>query len=91
MPHSEDPILEYTSDYKFLDNRDGKVCSTYAEKFVVPSRMPFDSLIRCSKFRSRCRMPALTFVYNYDANKYSSLYRSSQSKVGMQNSRSPDD
>lgn len=53
--------------------------------------MGYDELVRCSKFRSRSRLPALTFVYEYEPNKFSSLYRSSQSKVGVQNSRSPDD
>jgi myotubularin-related protein 1/2 len=91
MPHTENPVTDYWSDFKILDNRDGKICSTYPEKIIVPSRIPYDSLVRCSKFRSRSRMPALTFLYHYDNDSYSCLYRSSQSKVGVSNSRSPDD
>ena len=46
-----------------LDNKNGKVCDTYPEILLVPSRIPNDSLLRCSKFRSRNRMPALTYAY----------------------------
>lgn len=35
-------------------------------------------------------MPALTYLYKLE-NKYLGIYRSSQSKVGVSNSRSPDD
>ena len=58
---------------------------------VVPSKIPEDSLIRCSKFRSRNRMPSLTYAYQYRPNCLSSLYRSSQSKTGVKNNRSKDD
>ena len=63
MEHTEDPIVNYTSDFKILDNKDGKICTTYPKVLVVPSRMPYDYLVRCAKFRSRCRMPALTYAY----------------------------
>ena len=53
--------------------------------------MPYDCLVRCSKFRSRCRMPALTYAYQLKTNSFSGLYRSSQSKVGVSSSRSPED
>lgn len=36
-------------------------------------------------------MPALTYAYEYEKDKFSAVYRSSQSKVGVQNSRSSDD
>ena len=36
-------------------------------------------------------MPALSFAYEYEKGKFSAVYRSSQSKVGVQNSRSSDD
>lgn len=53
MPHTEEPIINFTSDFKILDNRDGKVCSTYPPLIVVPSRMPYNSLIGCARFRSK--------------------------------------
>lgn len=90
MPHTEDPITEYWSNFKILDNRDGKICPTYPEKIIVPSRISYDCLVRCSKFRSRSRMPALTYLYKLEnSNKFVGIYRSSQSKVGVSNSRSP--
>ena len=90
MPHTEDPVEEFTSDFKILDNKDGKICSTYPEHIIVPSRIPYDHLVRCSKFRSRSRMPALSFAHKSERGLVG-LWRSSQSKVGVSNSRSPED
>jgi hypothetical protein len=36
-------------------------------------------------------MPAMSYAYQYAADKFSVVYRSSQSKVGIQNNRSSDD
>jgi hypothetical protein len=36
-------------------------------------------------------MPALTYAYQLENGRYAGLYRSSQSKVGVSSSRSPDD
>lgn len=91
MDHTEEPITDYKSDFKILDNKDGRICSTYPAILVVPARMPYDSLVRCARFRSKERMPALSFAYEYEKGKFSAVYRSSQSKVGVQNSRSSDD
>lgn len=53
MPHSEEQIGNITSDFKILDNRDGRICETYPPLLVVPSRMPYNSLISCARFRSK--------------------------------------
>lgn len=53
MPHSEELLDEFTSDFKILDNSNGKICATYPPILVVPSRLPYDALIRCAKFRSK--------------------------------------
>ena len=53
MSHSEDVIKEYTSDFKILDNSEGKICSTYPAVLIVPSRMPYDSIVRCARFRTK--------------------------------------
>jgi hypothetical protein len=53
MSHTEMPIDNFTSDFKILDNKSGKICSTYPPILVVPSRMPYDALVRCARFRSR--------------------------------------
>lgn len=91
MPHTEDPVNEFTSDFKILDNKDGRICTTYPQIIVVPSRLPYGYLVRCAKFRSRCRMPAMTYAYEYEPGKFSCIYRSSQSKVGVQNNRCAED
>jgi len=36
-------------------------------------------------------LPALTYIYQFQNGSFSGLYRSSQSKVGVSNSRSPED
>lgn len=45
---------------------------------------------KCAKFRSRERLPALSFAYEYKQDKFACVYRSSQNKVGLA-SRSVDD
>jgi myotubularin-related protein 1/2 len=91
MEHTEEAVTEYKSDFKIIDNKDGKICTTYPAILIVPSRMPYDAITRCARFRSKERMPALTYVYEYEKDKFACIYRSSQSKVGVQNSRSSDD
>lgn len=29
MPHTENPVTDFWSDFKILDNKDGKICPTY--------------------------------------------------------------
>ena len=53
--------------------------------------MPHDALIRCARFRTKDRFPALTYAYQYESGKFACIYRSSQNKVGMGNNRSTDD
>lgn len=53
MEHTEEAITDYKSDFKIIDNKNGKVCSTYPPILVVPSRMPYDALLRCARFRSK--------------------------------------
>lgn len=50
---TDEVITDFKSDYKILDNKDGKICSTYPAILIVPSRMPYDSLLRCARFRSK--------------------------------------
>lgn len=53
MAHSEENNINHTLDFKILDNKGGKVCETYPEILVVPSRISYESLIKCAKFRSK--------------------------------------
>lgn len=90
MPHSEKLVGDITSDYKFLDNRDGKICSTYPKLLVVPSRLAYDYIVRCSLFRSRERLPVLTYAIETQG-KLATLFRCSQPKVGINKSRCTED
>ena len=53
--------------------------------------MTQDSLIKCAEFRSKKRLPVLSFAFEYEKGKFSCVYRSSQGKIGVKNNRSPDD
>ena len=77
--------------FKFLDNSQGKVCTTYPEKLVVPFRVHSDFLLKSAGFRSRERLPALTFGFTPKNQekplKKVGLYRCSQCKTGLNSNR----
>jgi len=78
--------------YKILDNSNGKVCSTYPEKLIVPSRIINDFLIRSANFRSRERLPVLCFGFSINkTSKKVGLWRCSQCKPGLYSNRSLED
>ena len=69
---------------KYMDNFNGKVCSTYPNLIVVPSEMIDETILRSAKFRSRERIPVLTFSYRTSMHheiRQTNLWRSSQCKV----------
>jgi myotubularin-related protein 1/2 len=59
--------------------------------FVVPLRMSLESLIKCSKFRTKERLPIMTFFYEYEPKMFTSLFRCSQIKGGILNARCEED
>lgn len=80
---------------RYIDNQNGRICSTYPFILVMPSKINEESVIKCANFRSRERLPVLTFSYsqrlpNGKINK-NFLWRSSQCKSGMTTQRSLDD
>lgn len=91
MPHTETLVNDITRDYKILDNRDWKISSTYPKMLVVPSRLSFDYILRCAKFRSRERLPVLTYAIEYEPKKTAVLFRCSQPKVGVSKNRCTED
>ena len=50
-----------------------------------------ENLKKCAAFRTKERFPALTFALEYMPSKFSTLFRCSQNKVGVLNSRSKED
>lgn len=61
-----------TKAWRFTDiNKDYSFCPTYPSKLVVPSRISDSVLSYAAKYRSKARIPALTYLHW--ANHVSSL------------------
>ena len=82
--------------YRYLDNSQGRICSTYPSRLVVPMRILDDFLLKSASFRSRERLPVLSYSYQYQIMpgkpcKRVGVWRSSQSKPGFTANRSLED
>ncbi|KAL1409190.1 phosphatidylinositol-3-phosphatase ymr1 [Vanrija albida] len=78
-----------TKAWRFTDvNKDYTFCPTYPAKLVVPSRISDSVLSYAAKYRSKARIPALSYLHW--AN-HASITRSSQPMVGIKNARSAQD
>ncbi|KAI0705935.1 protein-tyrosine phosphatase-like protein [Cytidiella melzeri] len=78
-----------TKAWRFTDiNKDYTFCSTYPSKLVVPTKISDTTLQYAMKYRSKGRLPVLTYLHW--AN-YGSLTRSSQPMVGLTQNRSIQD
>ena len=71
----------YFSDkvFRLLDNSDFKFCETYPKKLVVPYDMSDEELKESANFRTKNRVPTLTYRYHNGC----CIWRSSQSKSGF--------
>ncbi|KAG6910294.1 hypothetical protein DXG01_011691 [Tephrocybe rancida] len=75
--------------WRFTDiNKDYSFCPTYPARLVVPTRISDTTLQYASKYRSKCRIPILSYLHW--AN-YGSITRSSQPMVGITQNRSIQD
>ncbi|KAI5828942.1 phosphatases II [Schizophyllum commune Tattone D] len=75
--------------WRFTDiNKDYSFCPTYPARMVVPTRISDATLQYASKYRSKARIPVLTYLHW--AN-YGSITRSSQPMVGITQNRSIQD
>lgn len=75
--------------WRFTDiNRDYSFAPTYPARFVVPTKISDTTLQYASKYRSKCRLPVLTYLHW--AN-YGTLTRSSQPMAGITKNRSVQD
>ncbi|KAJ7219515.1 protein-tyrosine phosphatase-like protein [Mycena pura] len=78
-----------TKAWRFTDiNKDYSFSPTYPSRLVVPTRISDTTLQYASKYRSKCRIPVLTYLHW--AN-YGSITRSSQPMVGITQNRSVQD
>ena len=74
--------IDFSTEKKFkiLDNSDFKYCETYPKKLIVPYDMSDKDIVKSADFRTKNRMPTLT--YRYKKNKCC-IWRSSQTKGGF--------
>ncbi|KDQ60914.1 hypothetical protein JAAARDRAFT_191045 [Jaapia argillacea MUCL 33604] len=78
-----------TKAWRFTDvNKDYTFCPTYPTRLVVPTKISDTTLQYASKYRSKCRIPVLTYLH---WSNYGSITRSSQPMVGLTQSRSVQD
>ncbi|TCD70246.1 hypothetical protein EIP91_004147 [Steccherinum ochraceum] len=78
-----------TKAWRFTDiNKDYSFSPTYPARLVIPARISDTTLQYAAKYRSKCRIPALTYLHW--AN-FGSITRSSQPMVGLTNNRSIQD
>ncbi|KAI8368633.1 protein-tyrosine phosphatase-like protein [Choanephora cucurbitarum] len=92
-----DPLKEYermgvdvkTDAWRFtLINRDYKYSPTYPRLLVVPSKISDNTLNYAAKYRSKARIPALSYMH---WNNAATITRSSQPLVGFKQARSIQD
>ncbi|KAF9792119.1 protein phosphatase [Thelephora terrestris] len=75
--------------WRFTDiNKDYSFCPTYPARMVVPTRISDNTLQYAAKYRSKARIPVLTYLHR---TNYGSITRSSQPMVGLTNNRSIQD
>jgi myotubularin-related protein 1/2 len=80
--------------FKKVKNEHGNlpICSSYPGEFIVPALISMEELIRCAKFRSKERLPVLSYYYKQDEKKPAvTLWRSSQTNTGITSNRSEED
>lgn len=83
-------LNEPDSLYRYFDNTQGKLCSTYPDKIIVPSKVTDEILYKTAGFRSRGRLPVLTYLQKNPLQKVG-LWRSSQSLPGFSTNRCLED
>lgn len=69
-------------------NKNFNLCQTYPEKLVFPSNYPNEKIIEASNFRTKNRLPAVSY---YNKEYKTALLRSSQTKSGLMFNRSESD
>lgn len=60
---AEDPGQNPERPFVVFPNEDFKVCATYPSVTLAPHSMSQQELLACSKFRSKNRMPTLTYYH----------------------------
>ena len=64
-----------------MKNIDGQLCNSYPNLIVIPNKLTPQTLVKGLDFRTKKRIPVMTYYFNHQTNKSCGLWRSSQSKV----------
>ena len=77
-------------------NKDFKNISTYPQDLVEPKSLSDDVILKASKYRTKGRVPTLSYYFDnkingINSNSISGIWRSSQFKSGLLGSKSNDD
>ena len=78
-------ILQNNSTFRLMKNN---FCDTYPDYILMPIAAKKQLVIDCAKYRSRSRVPLLSYVF---PDNKAPLLRSSQPLTGFRNSESKDD
>ena len=62
------------SQFRLVDNQNYEICATYPGYLIVPRAMKDEQVVQCSKFRTKNRLPALSY---YHKKTGVSMWRSS--------------
>ena len=70
--------VDFKNIYNIVDNSDFRFCSSYPIKIITP-KMPLQDLKKCASFRTKNRIPTLTYRHK---NGFC-IWRSSQTQSGF--------
>ena len=77
-----DNTLPLFKKIKNLSIKDlGPMCPTYPREFIVPYLLTKEEIEGCSNFRSKNRLPVLSYYYKIDDKRTATLWRCSQGMV----------
>ena len=79
--------LDFKNTFRIVDNSKFDFCSSYPKKIIVPISMSDEDIRKCGTYRTKERIPALT--YRYDKNGRC-IWRSSQTKSGIKGKTNKD-
>ena len=77
-------ISELNKDFTFIE--------TYPQYLIEPKNISDDTIKKAAEYRTKSRVPTLSYYYNNpNSKKISGIWRSSQSKSGLLNSKNKED
>ena len=79
--------LDFENTFRVVDNSKFDFCASYPKKIVVPISMTDDDIKKCGAYRTKERIPALTYRYKKNGK---CIWRSSQTKSGIKGKTNKD-